>query len=96
MSRCENLDGQCAKSWCNCDEVRKRRAQGSFAAPAGSLAHVHFQITTAKGNTAMIHGDPGMPEATLKALSAMMDALAEAVNRGDFKKPENADISDRR
>jgi hypothetical protein len=36
MSRCENLDGQCAQSWCNCDDVRKRRAQGSFAAPAGS------------------------------------------------------------
>ena len=35
MSECENLDGQCAKSWCNCDEVR-RRAKSSFAASAGS------------------------------------------------------------
>jgi hypothetical protein len=23
MSQCEGLDGQCAESWCNCDEVRK-------------------------------------------------------------------------
>lgn len=37
MSRCENLDGQCAKSWCNCDEVRAREAEGSFA-PATLLA----------------------------------------------------------
>lgn len=22
---CENLDGQCGKSWCNCAEVRARR-----------------------------------------------------------------------
>lgn len=34
MSQCENLDGQCGASWCNCDEVRKRT--GSFAAPTGS------------------------------------------------------------
>ncbi len=24
MSLCENLDGQCGASWCNCDEVRKK------------------------------------------------------------------------
>lgn len=29
--RCENLDGQCANSWCNCDEVRARQAQGELS-----------------------------------------------------------------
>lgn len=24
--QCENLDGQCGASWCNCDEVRKAKA----------------------------------------------------------------------
>lgn len=27
MSQCENLDGQCGASWCNCDEVRKKRSE---------------------------------------------------------------------
>lgn len=32
---CENLDGQCAKSWCNCDQVRARKA--SSALPLSKL-----------------------------------------------------------
>jgi hypothetical protein len=34
MSQCEGLDGQCAASWCNCDEVRRRA--GSLPATTGS------------------------------------------------------------
>lgn len=34
MSACENIDGQCGASWCNCDE--KRKEQRSLAAPSGS------------------------------------------------------------
>lgn len=37
MSRCENLDGQCAKSWCNCDEVRARRE--AHSSPSAGSAH---------------------------------------------------------
>lgn len=87
MSQCENLDGQCALSWCNCDEVRARQAH-SLQRDC-SLAHVHFEITTSAGNRAIIKGDPNMPEETRKALAAMIDALAKAVERGDFKAPEN-------
>ena len=28
MTECENLDGHCGASWCNCDEIRKRIAAG--------------------------------------------------------------------
>jgi hypothetical protein len=35
MSACENIDGQCGASWCNCDE--KRKEQRSLAAPTGSV-----------------------------------------------------------
>jgi hypothetical protein len=34
---CENIDGQCGASWCDCDYQRRKRA-GSFAAPSGSPA----------------------------------------------------------
>ncbi len=71
-------------------ENREREAKASFAAPAGSLAHVHFEITTEQGNTAMIKGDPNMPEATRKALAAMIDAAVKAANAGKLKAPENA------
>ena len=58
-----------------------------------ALAHVHFEITTAAGNRATIKGDPNMPDATIKALTEMIDALAKAVVRGDLKKPENEKVS---
>lgn len=31
MNKCENLDGQCGKSWCNCDEIRKRQSSITLA-----------------------------------------------------------------
>lgn len=34
---CENLDGQCAKSWCNCEQVRARHARAQKA-PLAPLA----------------------------------------------------------
>jgi len=34
---CENIDGQCGASWCDCDYQRRKRA-GSFAAPSGSAS----------------------------------------------------------
>ncbi len=89
MSRCENLDGQCAKSWCNCDDVRKRMAEGSFAAPTGLAGHVAIPIVTEKGNRAIIKGDPNMPEATRKALAEMIDAVVKAANAGELKRPAN-------
>lgn len=30
MSKCESLDGQCGKSWCNCDEIRARRPRANW------------------------------------------------------------------
>jgi len=64
MSACENIDGQCADSWCDCDYQRRK--------------HVHFEITTKQGNSAMIKGDPNMSEETRKALAAMIDALIKS------------------
>ncbi|HEU4340026.1 MAG TPA: hypothetical protein VFU31_00500 [Candidatus Binatia bacterium] len=80
MSDCENIDGQCAASWCDCDYQRRKR-KSSFAA---------FEIKTEQGNSAMIKGDPNMPEATRKALAEMIDAAVEAANAGELKAPENA------
>lgn len=31
---CENLDGQCGASWCNCDEARKRATPSKAEAAA--------------------------------------------------------------
>lgn len=89
MSDCENLDGQCAKSWCNCDDVR-RRAKSSFAASGGSLAHVNFEITTEKGNNAMVLGDPNMPDDARKALCEMIDAACKSLEGFKLKLPENS------
>lgn len=75
MSKCESLDGQCGDSWCNCDEVRKRTA-----AP-----HVHFEIKTKHGNTAMIKGNPNMPRKTREALAEMIDAVVKSANAGKLK-----------
>lgn len=58
-----------------------RDAMAAFAAPSGSLAHVHFEVTTAAGNRAVIKGDPEMPEATRNALAEMIDALAKATGK---------------
>ena len=41
MSECENLDGRCGGTWCNCDDVR-RRAKSSFAAPHSSALGTTF------------------------------------------------------
>jgi hypothetical protein len=41
---------------------------------------------------ATIKGDPNMPEATRKALAAMIDAAVTAANAGKLKAPENADF----
>lgn len=88
MSECENIDGQCAASWCDCDYQRRKR-KISCAASGGSLAHVYFEIKTEQGTTAMIKGDPNMPEETRKALAAMIDAVVKAANAGELKVPEN-------
>ncbi len=67
------------------------KRDSSLPAPAGSLAHVHFEITTQQGNRAMIKGDINMPEATRKALAEMVDALSKAVKSGELKAPENVE-----
>jgi glutamine synthetase len=53
----------------------------------GSAAHVHFEITTRAGNRAMIKGDRYMPETTMRAIATMIDTLAQAINRGEVKPP---------
>jgi glutamine synthetase len=69
------------------------QAPSSLAAMPGSPSHVHFEITTEQGNTVMIKGDPKMPEATRKALAAMIDAAVKAANAGELKAMENAALS---
>jgi hypothetical protein len=34
--KCENIDGQCGKSWCDCDYQKRKRASGLSSA-AGSM-----------------------------------------------------------
>ena len=34
--KCENIDGQCGSSWCDCDYQKRKRANGLSSA-AGSL-----------------------------------------------------------
>lgn len=81
----------CKRNWasgricpyCDCELVA-----GSSPAPC-SPAHVRFELRTEQGNVATIKGDPNMPEATRKALAAMIDAAVTAANAGKLKAPEN-------
>ena len=92
MSDCENIDGQCADSWCDCDYQRRKR-KSSFAASGGSLAHVNFEVTTELGNKALVLGDPNMPEDAKKALREMIDAACKSLEGFKLKMPENDAIS---
>ena len=38
----------------------------------------------------MIKGDKYMPETTMRAIASMIDALAQAINRGEVKPPNYA------
>ncbi len=90
----ERLQYACDEhGWCDFSPCPQCPAPSSFAATSGSLAHVHFEIKTEQGNTAMIKGDPNMPEATRNALAAMIDAVVKAANAGELKVPENAEVS---
>ena len=42
MSGCENIDGQCGDSWCDCDYQRKKLR--SFAAPACWTAPMLYEM----------------------------------------------------
>lgn len=86
MSACENIDGQCADSWCDCDYQRRKR---ELAASNCSPTHVHIEMITPHGNVARIIGDPNMPEATQKALAEMIDAAVKAANNGQLKAAGN-------
>lgn len=48
MSQCENIDGQCGASWCDCDYQRRKR-DGSFAAPAGYDAFLDALLEVERG-----------------------------------------------
>lgn len=54
MSECENLDGQCAASWCDCDYQRRKR-ESSFAAPHCCAAPCVTRIGDSNGKAFVVY-----------------------------------------